>query len=546
VALLVALWLQAPAPPAPDTGWLGLQAGFVELALAHDHGGGRLDGGLLTVDPNRRVVLWQGIPGPMGCPDRIEARFDDVRRVEAADGPGLRVQFRKPIGRTLVLIPRPHARWLRERPRVTDPSTMSRVANEAAQGPSGNIPLIGDMVSAGPTVQRMDLPRDVTADTRIAIDAIREALGRTVTPGAALHEALHGTPRDLLLAEILAAPADHEGHAVRTVGVVGGPPSEDGATDLIAGGLTLRVQPAREVTKLWTALARTWVGREVEVTGVLGRGVRAAGRGPAATLSVWDFAPTDQKTASAGEVPAVALGDVVEGKQGQGGLVRVVGLFRGHNLFGDMEGNPPDARAWVLKSGAHAVWIVGKPPSGPGWKLDPAEQQDAAYGLEVVGRVSRHRGRARIHARSVALIAPPPEAQVAAAPPQVRLVTGMSADPPVVVFALPMDGETELPPHTRFVVQFSKYMDAASFQGRVRVRHAGVGGAVRELPNVRLAYDDSRRALVVDPGEVLEAGARVECVLLPGIADQQGIALAPRPGRREEGAVDVLRFGIAG
>src|SRR5688572_17106474 len=72
VALLIALFLQPRTPtPAPDTGWLGVQASVVEVALAHDHGGGRLDGGFLTVDPNRRLVLWQGIPGPLGCPDRI-------------------------------------------------------------------------------------------------------------------------------------------------------------------------------------------------------------------------------------------------------------------------------------------------------------------------------------------------------------------------------------------------------------------------------------------------------------------------------------------
>src|SRR5687767_5617533 len=99
--LILTLLAQAPtaAPPA-DTGWLGVQAGMVEVALAHDHGRGRLDGGVLTVDPNRRVALWEGIPGPLGCPDRVEATFDDIKNVEPADFAGLRVRFRKPIDKT--------------------------------------------------------------------------------------------------------------------------------------------------------------------------------------------------------------------------------------------------------------------------------------------------------------------------------------------------------------------------------------------------------------------------------------------------------------
>jgi len=88
----------------------------VQLALAHretDH----LDGGILTVDPRSRVVMWQGIPGEMGCRTKVEVSFDDVRSVSVGE-PGFALEFRKGKGQRMLLIPRPHAQWLLQERKV--------------------------------------------------------------------------------------------------------------------------------------------------------------------------------------------------------------------------------------------------------------------------------------------------------------------------------------------------------------------------------------------------------------------------------------------
>ena len=57
--------------------------------------------------------------------------------------------------------------------------------------------------------------------------------------------------------------------------------------------------------------------------------------------------------------------------------------------------------------------------------------------------------------------------------PGARASPGTAEAPPVVVFALPLDGEVDVPPSSRFVVQFSKDMDEATFKGRVVLRYLG-------------------------------------------------------------------------
>ncbi|HEY2946634.1 MAG TPA: hypothetical protein VGN09_29640, partial [Vicinamibacteria bacterium] len=61
---------------------------------------------------------------------------------------------------------------------------------------------------------------------------------------------------------------------------------------------------------------------------------------------------------------------------------------------------------------------------------------------------------------------------------------------------------------------------------------------------MKLAYDEGKRALVIDPGMALEAGRRLECRLLPGIVDADGLALVPRDGTATPDLIDVLRFDV--
>jgi hypothetical protein len=229
-----------------------------------------------------------------------------------------------------------------------------------------------------------------------------------------------------------------------------------------------------------------------------------------------------------------------------GQLVRVVGKFRGHNLYGDL---PTASRRqggdWVIKDDVYAVWVAGKKPKGKGWELDANLKRDTSKWIEVVGKPVTRRGVVYIEAVHVALSKPPSATADAAAPPP---PPPRPRVPPAVVFALPLDGESDVSPDTqRFYVQFNKDMDEASFEGRVELRdEGGQRPGERLFDAVRLDYDPGRRVLIVDPGDVLSYGRELELLLLPGIVDLDGLELVPSAPPEVEGAVAVLRWYIAG
>ena len=70
-----------------------------------------------------------------------------------------------------------------------------------------------------------------------------------------------------------------------------------------------------------------------------------------------------------------------------GKTTKIVGQFRGRNLFGDL---PQDSargkQDWVLKDGDAAIWVTGKAPRGDGWKLDLEYKGDSKTWLEVTGK----------------------------------------------------------------------------------------------------------------------------------------------------------------
>lgn len=88
--------------------------------------------------------------------------------------------------------------------------------------------------------------------------------------------------------------------------------------------------------------------------------------------------------------------------------VRVVGLFRGRNLFGDLPADSQrHASDWVLKEDDAALWVTGKPPKGKGWSLDPAYKGDAIRWLAVEGKVEVVNGVAYLRASKVILTRDP-------------------------------------------------------------------------------------------------------------------------------------------
>ncbi|PYQ19307.1 MAG: hypothetical protein DMF79_12880 [Acidobacteria bacterium] len=60
-----------------------------------------------------------------------------------------------------------------------------------------------------------------------------------------------------------------------------------------------------------------------------------------------------------------------------------------------------------------------------------------------------------------------------------------------------------------------------------------------------MSYDGGRRALIIDPGDVLRSGRVVELILLPGIVDVDGLPLESRPGKMVGPAAEVLRYQVS-
>src|SRR5712691_144619 len=539
-ALALALLFEASLPPPRD--WMAVRNGAVELALAHretDH----LDGGVLTVDPRRRVVIWEGIAGDIGCHAKVEVSFDDVRSVVLGE-PRFALEFRKGKGQRMLLIPRPHAQWLLQERKVRTSQISQLVRdNEAVMtGPDGQaLPLTGSAASTAPALQHLDLPSAVTADTRAAVNAIRDALGRTPVPATLIREALYGATWEISPADIAEASAELEGQAVRVRGRFEAPAANAPARLVDKSGAAVFVTADSEIARLVAVESKGWPGHMIEVTGVVRRDATAPASSPRYAVSFWDFdasglpiGPSVAAEATSFKLPElIANPEAVKGRR-----VRVVGQFRGRNLYGDLPAPSFRHRLdWVLKDERTAVWVTGRAPSGRDFKLDPDVRDDARTWLEVVGRAVLRDGQVVVRADKVALVPAPSAARVKA----VRIVAG-SGVLPVVVFALPLDGD-RIRSDARFVIQFNKYMDDDSFAGHIVLRYAD-SPAPGGFATMKLAYDDGKRALVVDPGVALEAGRRIECLLLPGIVDADGLPLVPRQGRAAPDLIDVLRYDV--
>jgi len=539
ITLALALLLEASLPPPRD--WMAVRNGAVELALVH-RDTKRLDAGILSVDPRRRVVIWVGIEGELGCPVKVEAAFDDVRSVAVGE-PGFALEFRKGKAPRMLFIPRPHAEWLLQERRVRDNTRISELARDGQiGGPDGDaMTLTGSIASTAPVIQHLNLPSAVTADTRAAVDAIRDALGRTPAPGTLIREALYGSTWEASPAEIAETPAEFEGQAVRIQGRFEAAAPNEPARLVDESGAGVFVTADTEIARLVAVEAKRWPGQTIDLTGVVRRDSTAPAQAPRYVVSFWDFdasalpaAPVIAADATTLKLPdLVADPDAVKGR-----LVRVVGQFRGHNLYGDLPAASFRHRLdWVLKESRAAVWVTGRPPRGRDFKLDPNVQDDVRTWLEVVGRAVVRDGQVVVRAEKVALVPAPAAARVKA----VRIVAGSNVRP-VVVFSLPLDGD-RVRSDARFVIQFNKYMDDDSFTGHVELRYADAQTA-GGFPTMKLAYDEGKRALVIDPGVALEPGHPIECRLLPGIVDADGLPLVPRQGAAAPDVVDVLRFEV--
>ncbi len=392
----------------------------------------------------------------------------------------------------------------------------------------------------------------------LAAASVEAQTGGSISSSGSRYGSYYGPPVDVALADIASGGGSYQKRAVRTRGELDALGFGYTYFRLRDEGAEVLIIPVPEIAEHLRHLR----GRRVEVVGLVRVLPERCGdcsdpplptlperqghpEWPQVSVTIWRISDASRDEAGPKVKPLDTTLEALVSSPGKrdGQLVRVVGKFRGRNLYGDLPVKSQRSNSdWVIKDELWAVWVTGKKPKGSGWQVDPSAKRDTGRWIAVVGRPLTRDGITYLQAREVALTtAPTPNAEPSAAPPPPE----RPKVPPVVVFALPLDGDTEVATDSRFVVQFSEDMDEASFKDRVIVRYAGpIRPGDRAFVGLKLSYDGGKRALTVDPGDVLRPGRQVELLLLPGIAATHGLTLVPRAGRESEEAADVLRYRV--
>jgi len=361
------------------------------------------------------------------------------------------------------------------------------------------------------------------------------------------YQSRYGDPVEVSIDDLVQDAASYQDRAVRTHGRLDLVSSLGGRAYALRStfGQQLRLVPVPEIAGAFEDEAPRILGETLEVTGVV-QATRSSSDPTTVYLEFWSFlAEAKEDKSKPISAKTVTLEELVS-KAGRldGRNVRVVGKFRGRNLYGDLPAKSElSSSDWVIKDDLYAVWVTGKKPRGMGWALDPGLKRDTGKWLEVVGSVETRGSMTYLHAKTVSLSEPPRPAAEAQPPPPPKERPKV---PPSLVFSLPLDGDSEVSRDSRFVVQFSKDMDEATFAGKVGLHYVGPRRpGDRDFDGLKITYDGGLRALTVDPGDLLRPGREVELVLLAGILDIDGLELVPRQGSPHDGIVDVLRYRVS-
>jgi len=108
---------------------------------------------------------------------------------------------------------------------------------------------------------------------------------------------------------------------------------------------------------------------------------------PRVSLTALWFSPEGAERRGAEPAAAVVAAILADPAAYAKQTVKVVGSFRGANLFGDLpENTRRAAKDWVLLAADGAVWVSGRPPRGKGFSLDAADRGESSWRLEVTGK----------------------------------------------------------------------------------------------------------------------------------------------------------------
>ncbi len=380
----------------------------------------------------------------------------------------------------------------------------------------------------------------------LALSSVTSAQVNPRTDPAYL-ESLYGPVVDVSLNDLAFNAESYNNRAIRVKGRVNVQGISNTSWELGEGGERVTIVPIRsgmnedQLTNLG--------GQIIEVTGLFTATSGQGGSsnpgqisGTRGVIQFWTWlGPPEKVNKQKAAIVSLELLVTRAGKM-DGQLVRVVGKFRGRNLFADLPARSMrTVNDWVIKDSLFAIWVTNHKPKGDGFELDPSIRRDTSRWIEVIGRPVTRNGVVIIDAAEVALTPPPtPKADAApASPPPERPKV-----PPVIVFTLPLDGESDFDFSGRIMVQFNNDMDEDSFKGRVGLRYEGPAfPGDPGFESMRVSYNPGSKALIVDPGAPILRGRILNLVLLTGVVDIDGQPLVRRDGRPPQNDIaEMLRF----
>ena len=205
--------------------------------------------------------------------------------------------------------------------------------------------------------------------------------------------------------------------------------------------------------------------------------------------------------------------------------VKVVGRFKGRNLYGDLP-QPLAKGKWdfILQSAEGAIWVTGVRPRGKDFDLDPGKRVDTGRWVEVTGVVKQEGPTTYLEAAAIALAAAPGDNPV-----EVMLPDAPPAPAPEIIFSAPVAEDTDVDRAAPVRIQFSVDMDPKSMRDRVRVSYVGRdGGPTPPPPPVFTAtYVDATHAVEIKFAQPLEPFQQVMVELLEGISTLDRQLLKP-------------------
>jgi hypothetical protein len=380
---------------------------------------------------------------------------------------------------------------------------------------------------------------------RTAVVTLEDTLGRQSS--SLESPSLTGATVMASLAELMESPGNYDGLAIRTSGKLDVISKDNGQYLLFANEFSVLIRPETTVALRIKADADELKGQELEVVGSFRRLItpRRDRRGaPEFMITFWSYESTErmQHEREASTVPTLSLEALTTVDPLPTGPVRVIGKFRGSNMFGDL---PLISRLsksdWVIKDDLYALWVTGRASEGDGWRLDPTRERDTIHWLEVVGKPEEHNGIVYLKADRARLSAPPSGTSGVRSGP----LLPTKAILPDVQFTLPSEGVEEAALDAIFAIQFTKKMDSRTFPTHVVLRYADAPSTAASFTDIRITYVEARRVMQIDPGVALLPGRTLECVLLPGIKDADGNDLPASTPAPVEG-IRMLRWKVEG